>query len=764
MKIFTQQNSLTALLMGVTCGLSAAQTTGEGDSDIAFDTLRRYELPAVDIVQSTKNMLSIEQILSPVSSITTSQIEQQGLRNPRALSSIVPNLHIPDYGSAMTSTIYMRGFGSRIDNPVIGLYVDDVPIIDKNNYDFDMFDIYRADIYRGPQSTLYGRNSMLGVMAITTLSPTNAEGGTANLEYGKAGSVIARTSYYDKHFGISLGYRHSDGFFRNQYDDKNVDKYDALSLRTKYAADLTRRLSMENTLSLSLLKQGGYAYQQSIDGNLMPIDYNDTCRYQRFSLVDGLKLSLKTDRLRLSSVTSVQWLADKMQLDQDFTSVDMFAMAQEQHQYALTEELVLRPERHPSWWNHQTGVFFMHKYNSMHAPVEMREAALKSLILDQINNIYMANAPVEIAFSESVLPIRDDFKLGNQNAALYHESYLTFGNWQLTGGLRLDYERNSMDYDCAGGLHYYAILRAMGRPITEPKLVETLYQGSLQKHYWQLLPKFSAAYRVVDTDRTTLRLIANVSKGFKAGGYNTQIFSDILRNMLQADMMADAGHGSDEEQVITSQSTTYKPETCVNYEIGAHFDQRGEASLFRLSLTGFLVNSNDLQLTVMPDAESTGRVMTNAGKARSVGLEADMSYSISGYTLSAAFGYSNSYFRQYQDGHNDYRNMKVPYAPQNTLSVRASKQVYVGQDLFTFGIDGRETGKIWWNESNSLHQAPYFLLGADLSYTRGGLTLYARADNITATKYRTFYFSSVGNEFYQRGKPFQWGVGCTYKF
>ena len=121
-------------------------------------------LPASSVAASMKQAFRLDKLAAPFTSAFALEMEQRGLGSPRALSTIVPNLHIPDYGSAMTSSVYLRGFGSRIDNPVLGLYIDDIPILDKNLYDFDFLDIRRADLLRGPQGTLYGRNAMTGVL------------------------------------------------------------------------------------------------------------------------------------------------------------------------------------------------------------------------------------------------------------------------------------------------------------------------------------------------------------------------------------------------------------------------------------------------------------------------------------------------------------------------------------------------------------------------------------------------------------------------
>ena len=77
---------------------------------------------------SVKQALPIERLASPVSVVYLDELEERGIDSPKKLSAVIPNLHIPDYGSAMTSSIYLRGFGSRMENPVLGLYVDDVPV------------------------------------------------------------------------------------------------------------------------------------------------------------------------------------------------------------------------------------------------------------------------------------------------------------------------------------------------------------------------------------------------------------------------------------------------------------------------------------------------------------------------------------------------------------------------------------------------------------------------------------------------------------
>ncbi len=96
----------------------------------------------------------------------------------------------------------------------------------------------------------------------------------------------------------------------------------------------------------------------------------------------------------------------------------------------------------------------------------------------------------------------------------------------------------------------------------------------------------------------------------------------------------------------------------------------------------------------------------------------------------------------------------VPYAPRNTLAVQAE----YGVGNFTFGAGLQGTGRIEWNESNTVSQPLYVMFNASAGWERGGLGITLWSRNLTGTDYNTFYFRSVGRSFVQRGKPLQAGL------
>ena len=158
----------------------------------------------------------------PVTKVYMKQLERERATDYKDLSGTVPNLFIPEYGSKMTSSIYIRGLGARIDNPVMGIYVDGIGYFNKNDFDSEFFDIRSVEVFRGPQGTLFGRNTIGGIINITTLSPLSYQGTRAHVGYGNGNSLEAGISHYagiTEDFGISAGayYRHSDGFHTNKY-------------------------------------------------------------------------------------------------------------------------------------------------------------------------------------------------------------------------------------------------------------------------------------------------------------------------------------------------------------------------------------------------------------------------------------------------------------------------------------------------------------------------------------------------------------------
>ena len=117
---------MTAMLFAVTVFVAKAETAG-----VLADTSRVYNLDEVIVASRNKEYKSLR--LQPVSSSIMSgkEMASLGIRDLRDISNYVPAFVMPDYGARFTSSIYVRGIGSRVNSPSMGIYVDDIPLMNK---------------------------------------------------------------------------------------------------------------------------------------------------------------------------------------------------------------------------------------------------------------------------------------------------------------------------------------------------------------------------------------------------------------------------------------------------------------------------------------------------------------------------------------------------------------------------------------------------------------------------------------------------------
>lgn len=744
--------------------LALLTLAGGGPDDLApepVDTLQNIEQVTV-VASAAKQTFSLRR--QPISStvLSPAAIERERVLSVKDLSAVVPNFYQPDYGSRMTSSIYVRGFGARIDQPVVGVNVDEIPYLNKNSYDFDLFDIARIEVLRGPQGTLYGRNTIGGQLNIYTLSPLGYSGVRASAEYGTGNTVRAKASYYGRvsdNFGISVGgfYTRTDGFFDNAYDGSDCDRGHSAGGRVRMVWQGADGWSIDNVASVGSSLEGGYAYclYDEASGTVSPVNYNGPNSYERVNVTDGFVVKHAGEKMLFTSATGYQYLYDRMLIDNDFTPRSLFTLVQQQREHALTEDIVLRSNDDSRRWQWITGAYGFYKRLRMEAPVTFLEDGIGDLILGAANAGIQSVMPwAKLMIEESAFDIASNFKIPTYGLALYHESSLRAGRWRFTAGLRLDYEASRMDYDNYTSIHY-----RLSPMMPQFKELSMPFAGRERMDFLELLPKFA-----VNFSTGAGELYVAASRGYKAGGFNTQIFSDILQNRLMAAMMEDMGMPAQPSPYNEASATTYKPEYSWNYEAGGHLafaDGR-----LRTDFSLFWIECRDQQLTVFPEGTTTGRMMSNAGRSRSRGVEVSLSWNPTTHLgVWGSYGFTDARFVKFDDGEADYAGNVLPYAPRNTVSLGATYRLHVGArmlDDVVVNCSWQGAGKIYWNESNTLSQNFYSQLGASVDLRKGDFTLSLWGRNLTGTDFYTFYFKSVGNSFFSHGKPRQLGLTLSY--
>jgi iron complex outermembrane receptor protein len=135
-------------------------------------------------VTANKVQQNSQEIADSIVVLTGDQMDEQGITSFNDLVGRIGNLHNIQTGS--TALMSIRGIGQRLNNPGIGIYVDDVQYLDHFSAlaNLDLVNVERLEILRGPQGTLYGGNTQGGVINIITRQPDNEFHAKASLDIG----------------------------------------------------------------------------------------------------------------------------------------------------------------------------------------------------------------------------------------------------------------------------------------------------------------------------------------------------------------------------------------------------------------------------------------------------------------------------------------------------------------------------------------------------------------------------------------------------
>jgi outer membrane receptor protein involved in Fe transport len=501
---------------------------------------------------------------------------------------------------------------------------------------------------------------------------------------------------------------------------------------------------VSNVASVTTSRQGGYPYEWAETGE---IAYNDTCFYRRTSVMDGLTVLKSLDGFTLSSITSYQYLDDNMTLDQDFTPQDYFTLTQARREHAVTQDFVIRSHERAEGYEWLVGASGFYRRYRMDAPVNFYDYGIADLIERHVNDA-MPEYPIE--WDTRTFLLGSHFTSPNWDGALYHESTYRWGQWTLQAGLRIDYEHARLNYRSVTHTGYSTYVKATGALFTHDD-IDIDDHGTLNKDFLGLLPNVSLTWHPWAGKNRTVYVA--VTRGNKAGGFNTQMFSDVLQQRLMK--MMGIGMQYDVDKMVG-----YKPEKAWNYELGGHFECW--QSRVQSDLGVFFMDCRDRQLTVFPAGTTTGRMMTNAGKTHSWGAEFAMTVSPTELTrLNVSYGFTHATFKDYNDGKQDHSGKRVPYAPMHTLFAEVNHSIKIGGDwnkLLILAANLRATGDIYWDEANTMRQPFYALLGASITWKQPHYSVQLWGRNLTDTQYKTFYFVSIQHHFLQRGHGRQLGV------
>lgn len=796
--------------------LCAFSHTEERDA-IPVDTSHTVDIEEIHVVASPKETSKLR---NSAISVSQTNLQEDGTKNLSDISGYTPNFFMPAYGSAQTSAIYIRGVGSRINTPAVALYVDNIPITEKSAYNMNLWGINRIDVLRGPQGTLYGRNAMAGVVRIYTDNPLYIQGTTARVGASSRDaathySVTTNQKLSDK-LGFSLGgfYNNSKGIYRNHTLYKKIGGGNQTGGRARLVFQPNNQWNFDFNTSYEYIDQTTYPYfyagnisgTETLPDALGQITANRESKYHRSLLHSGFSAEYKAPLFTVSSITSFQHLQDRMLMDQDFTNLDYYTLEQIQKSNSLTEEIALKslPGRR---WEWSGGLFGLWQNLRTSAPITfyadgvgMINTRLGKVLPDITYTNPFSGQPLTMTQSMSLtdtsFPVDGSFRTPVLNGAAFFQGSLhdfLIPRLTLTLGARIDYEHQEMSYRGGGDLINYTYTMQMIQPAALS--VTPTLNGKIQNDYTHLLPKIAFLYELDDNKGN---VFAGVSKGIRSGGYNIQMFSDVVNTAMRGDMItatknycdnllqtqADNAHTEAMKQMflgiketmdnsipaVTAPDVrtivTYKPEYCWNYEAGTHLNFLNRT--VTADFSAFFTDTHNQQIARFTTS-GMGRIMVNAGRSYSCGVETSLrgNFLDDHLFVTLNYGYTHATFHRYDAGNgSDYTGNKVPFIPEHNMGLLADYKYSLRNAVLkdvTLGLSSTGFGRMYWTESNSSCQNFYATLGAHVLLDFGLVELNLWGKNLTQTSYKTFYFESMGKGYYQKGNPLQIGFDVKIK-
>ena len=764
--------------------------------EVLTDTSKVVDLDEVVVVSQPKEQVRLR--LQPVSSnvFGNEQLQQLNVHDLSQLSQYVPSFVMPAYGSRLTSSMYIRGIGSRVNSPAVGLYYDNIPLMSKAAFNNHFYMLDRVDILRGPQGSLYGQNTEGGLVRIYSKNPMNYQDTDIRLGIGNGFYRNVEVAHHHRPsdklaFTVAGFYSGLKGFINNQNFDEKNDRSLEAGGKLRLIFQPSQKLKFDWTADYQWTSQNGFGYGEMNLADNSVADPATTIMngYKRHMFTTGLTMStgvggdLESAPMIFTTTTSFQYLKDQMDMDQDYMAPDYLLLSQRQKMNALTQEFVLRTQ-HARKWMHATGLYGSYQYLKTDAPVYFGDAiagpignaitnAMKSSMIKAMLGRFMAQgmtAEQAQAMAEATvekmgvnmnaeMAVPEIFHTPQLNYALFHESNIILSDClKLTLGLRLNADHVAIDYDALA----YMNMTGGTASATATYHLTSHVADHRAKWYTQLLPKLGLTYSF---DENLGNVYALVSKGYRAGGYNIQMFSDVLQTELNAhqqDAMRgdyDVEHTAQDYDNI-EETIAYKPEESWNYEVGTHLNLFGGKAHFDLAL--YYMQIRNQQLSIMEPNSNYGRMMVNAGKSHSLGLETTFRGKAIDNALDwgVTYSFTNAKFDEYDT----YKDNYVPFVPQHTFSAMADYHIC----KFTIGVNVAGQGKTWWDEANTYSQKLYATLGAHADYDFGPVIVSLWGRNLTDTKYNTFAVQSSaagGSRYFaQRANPLQFGLDVNIHF
>ncbi|MFC0634039.1 TonB-dependent receptor [Brevundimonas balnearis] len=743
-----------ALLAGAAWGVLGAPALAQAVPQDQATTVEEI------VVTARRTEESLQRTPLSISAFRGETLERAGTQQVTDLQGQVPNLNIVQgRGSSNATNIYIRGVGQpdalQTFDPAVGVYVDDVYYSRIRGTQFDLLDLERVEVLRGPQGTLYGKNTIGGALKLVSRRPGDEFRARGSIAYGDYNLIDVQGAVSGPitdglAFGLSALRSTRDGYVTDPITGREYNDKDTVAVRAALAWDPATNLRIDLTADYSrddaglvvgqatnsLVGSSGqvivaipsplpeYNFETSVDPDLP----NETRLESR-----GLALNAAwdvSDSLTLRSITAFRKLNTDDYIDFDATPSEvtsaLVAVDQEQFSQELQATYVSGPITAVG------GLYYLKEDVSSH-----QEAYADDLL-----------GPLFL--NSGFLRTIDDALETTSRAAYGNVTFQATEALRLSAGVR--YTEEEKDYVRTTSTFFSAL----------PAFNATFPFAPPTGEYDDTSIMASADYQLTPD----LMVYARYAQGFKSGGFNGRANS-------------------------ASEATAYEPETADSWEFGLKGSTQDRRLRFNLAL--FTTDYQDFQARVSgvendPVTNLPVAVLSviNAGELEIWGAEFDAVWAVTdSFTFDLQLGHLDAEYGEFNDARftatGGSRAFQEPaFSPSWTARYGAQYVVELanGSDL-TFGGSMRFRSRMALAVDNTavnstvqlpgMFQDDYYLYDARVVWDdptdRYTVGLYGQ--NLTDEVYRTDAqeFSSVGGirtAYY--GAPRTWMVKFTARY
>ena len=744
-----------SLAIGLTLSLVAfqaqAQEAAETEENASQATAATLDTVEVTARRRTE---SIDEVPVAVSAFGEDALRDLQATNIDGLQGAVPNMNIVQgRGSSNSVNVFIRGIGQpdalQTFDPGVGMYVDDVYYSRINGALFSLFDVSQVEVLRGPQGTLYGKNSTGGAVKITTRNPFDDQGGAVELTAGNFGRLEGR-GYVSHQFSDQLAMSLAaaeitrDGYVTDPATGRDYNDEDTSAARFKLAfrsgENFTGTLSLDYTHQDNALTLGQpvaplYAVNLAGGINILRLptagEYDFKTRTS-FGPDQGQQMTHKGAAVNLQWDINEQWMAKSITawrkldtasfIDIDASEFELGDVFVGVDQRQVSQELQLQ---YDNGSNIQAifGLYYMDEDVPSH-----QEAYADD---------FLRFGATPISFLRTI-----DDDLSNESIAGFaHVDWRFAPTWTLAAGLR--YTQDKKDYFRTTSTFSNILGNA------DPALAFTISDS------WNALTP-SLALRKEFSE--TMMGYVSANRGYKAGGFNGR---------------ANAA----------TEISAFEPEFVWTYEAG--LKMRSEDGRLSGRVAAFHSQYKDFQARVSEITNPTAPIpnfafpVLNAAELAIDGIEFEGVARLGEGTLvSTQLGWMNARYQEFIDPRVDLNpalanlHDNVPFSPDFTARVAVQHGFELsGGSLLTIGADASYRDETWLSVDNApgLRQGAYTIAGLYTSWdsSDGRWQLRAGVRNLTDEVYKTDgqEFSSIGGiQTAYYGMPRNYYASLRYNF